>query len=75
MRNAGSRRPSGVRLPVMFAPAPFASGVPVLRFADACVGGAQEGWLSGAPCVRLLAAWVERRHEGHALGSCAAGRG
>src|SRR3981189_1278534 len=40
--------------PVMLAPAEFASGVPTVRFPDACPGGAHDWKLSGAPWLRLV---------------------
>src|SRR6185503_21358667 len=39
--------------PVEFAPAPLASGEPIVRKFDVCTGGLQDGNASGAPCVRL----------------------
>jgi hypothetical protein len=37
--------------PVEFAPAPLASGEPIVRKFDVCTGGLQDGNASGAPCV------------------------
>jgi hypothetical protein len=39
----------------MLAGVPFASGDPVVRYADSGTGGLQDGYASGAPWVRLLA--------------------
>jgi len=48
-----------VALPMKFAAAPLASGVPTVTFNEAWMGGAQEPNASGAPCVRfgLVQAW------------------
>src|SRR5687767_8039328 len=40
--------------PTEFAAAPFASGVPTVRYGDRLTGGAHDGWASGGPCVRLM---------------------
>ena len=37
--------------PTELACCPFASGVPTVRFGDACCGGLHEANASGAPCV------------------------
>ena len=39
--------------PLPLAPAPFASGEPIVRALDDCPGGVQAGWSSGSPCVVL----------------------
>src|SRR6266568_7712664 len=39
--------------PTEFAPAPLASGAPIVRKFDDCTGGLQDGNASGAPCVRF----------------------
>ena len=42
--------------PTEFAPAPFASGDPMVRFVDVWTGGLHDGNASGGPCVRFGAA-------------------
>src|SRR2546427_2162391 len=37
--------------PFEFAPAPLASGEPIVRKFDVCTGGLQDGNAKGAPCV------------------------
>ena len=39
-------------LPTRFAPWPFASGVPVVRWPDSGSGSAHDAYSSGGPCTR-----------------------
>ena len=60
--------------PTEFAPAPFASGEPMVSDVDDWTGGLHDGNASGGPCVRFGAsARVVRRHQRCAQRACTHG--